>query len=120
MAGHTKYTVEYDGRTVSVHEYAKLTGESASTIRYRIRHGLPVDEYSGKRRASYDLNAAEKRYTENYGYRNGYSMEEISDMYGIFAGNEDELQILMDFTGLGLLQAEKLLKELKENRRKVS
>ena len=64
------------------------------------------------------MNAAEKRYTENNGYRNGYTPEEIADMYGIFAGNEDELQILMDFTGLGYLQAEKLLEKLKSDRAK--
>ena len=120
MAGQAKYTVQYDGKSVSVYEYAKLTGESASTIRYRIRRGLPVEDFSEKGRAGCDVNTAEKRYTENCGYRNGYTPEEIADLYGHFAGNEDELQILMDFTGLGYLQAEKLLQQLKENRRKVS
>ena len=115
------YAVEIDGKTMSVNEYSRLTGVCASTIRWRIKHGQPVEApIDRKRRKEPGMNAAEKRYTEKHGYRNGYTPEEIEDLYGHFAGNEDELQILMDFTGLGLLQAGKLLQELKYKRRKSS
>lgn len=53
------------------------------------------------------------------GYRNGYTYEEIKDLYKNFAGQENELRMLMDFTGLGRLAAEDLLGRLKYERSKT-
>ena len=51
-----------------------------------------------------------------------YTYREIRDLYKNFAGQIDELQILMDFTELPKSEAKFLLKNLKNDieRRKVS
>jgi len=50
-----------------------------------------------------------------------YTYGEIKELYRHFAGQPNELVMLMDFTGLPYVDAKFLLKKLKENlRRKVS
>ena len=49
-----------------------------------------------------------------------YTYREIRGLYRNFAGQPDELQILMDFTGLRVGDAKSMLEKLKSERSKAS
>jgi len=115
------YEVEYQGRKLTISQYSAITGICQDTLRKRARSGQPISlptdaAWTGRRREKPE----EMKRQEKHGFENGYTREEIEELYGHFAGAENELRILMDFTGLGYLYAEKLLEELKEERRKTS
>lgn len=116
MAMPPKYTVEYKGETMTMYRYAAIVVIDRRTLRMRIRDGRPVvqpgDAEKARRRK---MNREELRRTQREGYEDGYTRQEIEELYRRFAGSEDELQILMDFTGLGRIYAERLLDELRSN-----
>lgn len=116
MAMPPKFTVEYKGETMTLYRYAVIVGIDLSTLRQRVKDGRPVvqpgDAEKARRRR---MKREALRKTEREGYKDGYSRAEIEELYRRFAGSEDELQILMDFTGLGRIYAERLLDELRSN-----
>ena len=112
----TKHFVQYNGRRMTVMDYSRLTGVPVMTVRKRIQDGRPPIDPRDAEKFGCRLEAMEKMASK--GYRNGYTREEIGELYSHFAGQEDELQMLRDFTGLGTKAAEELLEELKHKRRK--
>ena len=55
---------------------------------------------------------------EKTGYYHGYTYEELKSLYKNFAGQPDELRMLMDFSSLGRREAKLLLEKIKYDRRK--
>lgn len=113
MARQPTHLVEYQGKVMPMYEYAKLKGFNMDTLMARANRGKPIiqpgdDEKLGKR--------IKPRKEEKTGYFRGYTYEELKDLYKNFAGQPDELQMLMDFSGLGRLQAERLLEKIKYDR----
>ena len=120
MRSTVKYTVEFGGRTMSIYEYAKISGVSQEALRKRARKGQPISQPKDAEIARVNkMRREERRLQKKGGYDNGYTRDEIRELYGYFAGNEEELQILMDFTGMDSIHAETLLEELKYDRRKM-
>ena len=115
MARQPSYLVVYEGRVMPMYEYAKLKGFSRDTLSARANRGKPIiqpgdDEKLSKR--------VKTRREEKTGYYHGYTYEELKDLYKYFAGQPDELRMLMDFSGLGRMQAKQLLEKIKYDRRK--
>lgn len=116
MARQPSYLVVYQGRVMPMYEYAKLRGFSRATLSARARMGNPIiqpgdDEKLRKRDAT--------RQEQKTGYYHGYTYEELKDLYKYFAGQPNELRMLMDFSGLGRLEAKQLLEKIKYDRRKT-
>lgn len=116
MSRKAKYTIEYGGREMTVYEYAKIAGVNPQTLRNRMAKGAPI--FAPVKRGGEEMTEELRRTIRQFGYPNGYTREEIAELYDRFAGKEDELQILMDFTGMDCIHAEKLLEDLKYQRRK--
>ena len=115
MARQPSYLVVYEGRVMPMYEYAKLKGFSRDTLSARANRGQPIiqpgdDEKLSKR--------VKTRQEEKTGYYHGYTYEELKSLYKNFAGQPDELRMLMDFSGLGRMQAKQLLEKIKYDRRK--
>ena len=105
-----KYTVDYMGRTMTLSQYAAISGVPLVTLQQRARKGQPIihpnDERNRRTRAAKQNMRRAAPYTE----------DEISELYAYFAGQADELQILMDFTLLPEPEARELLKKLQYRR----
>lgn len=115
MARQPNYLVVYEGRVMPMYEYAKLKGFSRDTLEQRARRGNPIiqpgdDEKLSKR--------VKTRQEQRRGYYHGYTYEELKDLYKNFAGQHDELRMLMDFSGLGRWDAKQLLEKIKYDRKK--
>lgn len=113
--GNLKYTILYNGKTMTIREYSMMTGVPPETLRQRARDNRPIVQPNDREKYSGNLEAMRRLWRK--GYPNGYTREEIGELYSHFAGQEDELTMLMDFTGLGRRAAEELLEELKYKRR---
>ena len=111
-----RYTIMHNGRRMTFSEYSSVTGVPAGVLRWRRQNNKPLVQPKDEER--YRSNLELRKTLEAKGYPNGYTYEEIKDLYGHFAGQENELQILMDFTGLGRNAAEDLLGRLKYERSK--
>ena len=121
MARKAKYTIEYGGRMITLYEYAKLIGVCPQTLRNRMDKGTSVFTPVRPRNGMEDgMTEEQRRNILRFGYPDGYTRKEIEDLYDHFAGNEEELQILMDFTGMDDIHASELLEDLKYQRRKKS
>lgn len=115
MSVAPKYFVEHRGKTMTLGEYAELTGLNVSTLRKRALDGRPVSqpgdmERGARRRAVLKAGQVSR-------FKNGYTYDELTELYPHFAGSEDELRMLQDFTGLGHAAAQRLLEKLKHHRR---
>ncbi len=123
MPRKAKYFIEYNGEEITLYEYAKRIGVHPQTLRNRLETGRPLDAPVREYAEDDPMTEEKRRRKDKFGYLNGYTKEELCEIYSHFAGNEDELRILMDFTGMGIIYAEKLLEELKierEKRRRIS
>lgn len=90
-----KYTVKYNGEVMSIRDYAELMGVEYDTIRCRAREGRPITAPVRGQAIRKDSIMPRRG-----GYEDGYTFEEILELYKNFEGAEDELQMLSDFTGL--------------------
>ena len=115
--GATRYMIEHNGRRMTFREYSGLTGVPTNLLQWRARNNKPLIQPKDEER--YRSNLELRKTLEKKGYPNGYTYEEIAELYRRFAGQPDELRMLMDFTGLGRLAAEDLLERLKYERRKA-
>ena len=103
-----KYTVRYNGRIIPLAAFAKEHELPYDTLRHRARNNSEV--FAPLKVPKSQRDVFRQRCSV---YLDGYSFDELLDLYGHFRGRQDELQILMDFTGLTHREAQKLLEELK-------
>lgn len=103
----TKYTVKYNGEVMSIRDYAELMGVDYDTIRCRAREGRPITAPVRGQALKKDSIAPRRG-----GYADGYSFDELVEMYSRFNTEEDEIQLLMDFTGLTRRETLELQKKL--------
>lgn len=109
---HTKYTVNYKGKIMTLGEFSKLTGIPYNTLRDRaMKHSDFYAPIPAK-----PIETIARRTKENY--YNGYTFEELADLYKRFEGQENELRMVMDFTGLKKWDAAELLDKLRKNAEK--
>lgn len=117
MGAQPRYMIEHNGRKMTFREYSSITGVPANLLHWRARNNKPLVQARDAER--YQSNLELREALAKKGYPNGYTYEEIKDLYKNFAGQENELRMLMDFTGLGRLAAEDLLGRLKYERSKA-
>ena len=115
MGAQPRYMIEHNGKTMTVYQYAKEVGIDRNTLQYRLKKGQPLIKPRDERKQR----ELSPRDIQRFGYPDGYTYAEITELYSNFAGQSDELQMLMDFTGLGHNKAERLLQKLKYERRKA-
>ena len=100
---NVKYIVELNGQPMSLKKYATATGKSYKSLRHRVVLGLDLDTPIAPRWRP-KINPAES-----------YTYKEIRELYKNFAGQQDELRMLMDFTDLPKGDAKFLLENLKKD-----
>lgn len=103
-----KHAVSYGGQSMNLMEYADKVGVTYATALQRKNEGridCPV------RKKPIKAQAYEPR---KGGYSNGYTREEIKDLYKGFAGQPGELTILMDFTGMTRSECRNLRDQFKK------
>lgn len=105
--GEAKYRVNYDGKDMSLMQYAELKGIPYYTLRNRARDGRPLDAPIRKQ-----AKPKESLAPRRGGYADGYSFDELVEMYSRFNTEENEIQLLMDFTGLTYRETLELQKKL--------
>lgn len=104
-----RYMVKYNGRRMTVNEFSELSGLPYSTLVTRMKRG--TDFYAPI--SAVDTGSRSDTWVGNY-YK-GYTFEELADLYKNFAGQENELRMVMDFTGTKKYEAKEILKRLREN-----
>lgn len=114
-----RYIVEVNGRRMALSEFSKEIGVEYNTMRRRAREGKRlVQPQKTWSRASFET-PTEKMMDEKTGkvgaYTDGYTFDELADLYKNFAGQDNEVRMIMDFTGVQKRTAEKLLNKLREN-----
>ena len=107
----TKYTVKYKGEVMSIRDYAELMGVDYDTIRCRAREGRPITAPVRGQAIRKDSIMPRRG-----GYKDGYSFDELLELYQKFADSENELQILSDFTGLTRREVMELRDKLRKER----
>ena len=117
MGAQPRYMIEHNGRRMTFREYSNATGVPTNLLQWRARNNKPLIQARDAERYKSNLDLREALAKK--GYPNGYTYDEIKDLYKNFAGQENELRMLMDFTGLGRLAAEDLLGRLKYERSKA-
>ena len=85
-----KYFVKYQGKTITLRQFCNITGVRYNTLRNRADRGaelfLPVSKYE-------EENAGPRTMVNRDG---GYTLDELSELYCRFRGDEDELEVLAD------------------------
>ncbi|MBQ2641326.1 MAG: hypothetical protein IJG15_04940 [Lachnospiraceae bacterium] len=107
MPSPPTHFTQYEGREVSLKEYAALTGTPYGTVYKRHMKSQPLDGSGSRRtgRPKSNMNKPEAPYT----------FEELIPIYKCFAGTVDkdaEIHMLMDFSCLPYLKAEALREDL--------
>lgn len=105
----TKYTVNYNGEVMSIRDYAELMGVDYDTIRCRAREGRPITAPIRGQALKKDSIAPRRG-----GYKDGYTFDEMVDLYKNFADTEGELRMLSDFTGMTYREVLKLREDLRK------
>lgn len=114
-----RYIVEVNGRRMALADFSREIGVEYCTMLSRAKHGKKlVQPQKTWSRASRE-ERMEKMMDEDSGkvgaYADGYTFDELSELYKNFAGQDNEVQMIMDFTGVQKRTAEKLRNKLREN-----
>lgn len=103
-----KYAVRYKGKVMSLAEFSNMVDVPYSTLESRAK--TKSDLCAPKKETR-----PRKSIAAGGGYENGYTFNELAALYKCFAGQSDELRMVMDFTGLCKSEAAEVLQSLREN-----
>lgn len=109
-----KYVVEINGQKMGLKELSAVSGLHYDTLRRRLQKGKPLFseplEFPPVPEHKEAFFAPDKPIGV---YPNGYTFNELAELYKGFAEQPDELRMIMDFTGVQKRTAEKLLMQRK-------
>lgn len=114
-----RYIVEVNGRRMALSEFSREIGVEYCTMLSRAKHGKKLVQPQKTWSRAAREERMEKMMDVDSGkvgsYADGYTFDELSELYRNFAGQDNEVRMIMDFTGVQKRTAEKLLNKLRES-----
>ena len=114
-----RYIVEVNGRRMALADFSREIGVEYCTMLTRAKRGKQLVQPQKTWARAFSETPTEKMMDEKTGkvgaYADGYTFDELAELYKNFAGQDDEVQMIMDFTGVQKRTAEKLRNKLREN-----
>lgn len=112
MGAPVRYIIRHNGRRMTLGAFANENGLPYETLRKRLKDNknfcAPIARNSGR-----PPDEDKAKITGD-----SYSFEELAVLYKYFAGQENELRMVMDFACVGKGEAKELLRKLRENAEK--